>query len=167
MQPISKQTRWLTSAAPPTWNGSGAAPRKRAAGTAPAVPACEVANITVRVNGRERSAPWQCLNPATASQVSRAVQLVNGHSGFDARLLRVPALVAWIWLPTSTRLVTIQGRVAALASDLLQAGMEAVGDGWLPVGCIPGIDLRQTGNGAIAARLYSEKIDAAGNEVID
>jgi hypothetical protein len=121
----------------------------------------------VRVNGRERSAPWQCLNPATASQVSRAVQLVNGHSGFDARLLRVPALVAWIWLPTSTRLVTIQGRVAALASDLLQAGMEAVGDGWLPVGCIPGIDLRQTGNGAIAARLYSEKIDAAGKEVIE
>jgi hypothetical protein len=134
---------------------------------APAVARCEVANVGLRINGRERSAPWQCLNPATAVQVRRALQLLNRQPGFDAGLQRVPALLAWIWLPTSTRLGTVQRRVAALASALLQDGMYAVGDVSLPVGCIPGIDLHETRDGAIAARLYSEKVDAAGREVIE
>ncbi|MEO8180003.1 MAG: hypothetical protein ABI895_14305, partial [Deltaproteobacteria bacterium] len=148
---ISKQRRWLTSAAP----------------SFPSEVGPEVANMALRVNGRERSVPWQSLDLATAAQVCRVAQLVCSHADFDVTLLRVPTLVAWIWLPKSIQLATIRRRVAALASDLLQVGMDAVGDTWLPVGCIPAIDMRETADGATAARVYSEKVDAAGKDVVE
>jgi len=151
MATISKQRRWLTSAAP---------------SLSPEVWP-KVASLALRINGRERSVPWQSLDLATAAQLGRVAQLVCSHSDFDVTLLRVPALVAWIGLPKSIQLATIQRRVTTLASDLLQVGMEAVGDARLPVGCIPALDLRETAEGAIAARVYSEKVDAAGKGVIE
>jgi hypothetical protein len=118
------------------------------------------------LDGALWSVPVRVQDPALAAAIERGARLVTERLGFDAEVQELPALVARISLPGAAPQVRVQRRFAALAGDLLQVGMDATADGALPVGCIPGVSLRASAGGELAAFVCSEKADAAGGRAL-
>jgi hypothetical protein len=116
--------------------------------------------LTTLLNGRDHRIPMNG-GPHAYSSVRNAAELVRSTGGFQARLLQATWLTVRISLVRGAEAIRVQRRIAALAGDLLQMGMDATPDG-APPSSIPGLRVRDHGRGRTDAELYIENADVPG-----
>lgn len=122
--------------------------------------------LPVLLNGVERAIPVRPARDGQAGALREAARLARDGGGFEAEVRDVPVLVARIPLQRAAPFACVQRRVTALASDLLQVGIDAAAEAWLPIGCIPGLCLVDAPGGGLEAHVHSEKVDALGEEAL-
>jgi hypothetical protein len=117
------------------------------------------------LNGVERAMPLRLAPAGVAAALCEAARLAC-EQGFEVEVRNVPVLVARVSLPTALASARVQRRIAALAGDLLQLGMDAAAQAWVPIGCIPGLYLCGSPSGGMEAHVHSERVDAPGAKVL-
>ena len=176
MQRGSHHTAWMTSTAKDPARGRGepwrrpcAEPRETEASSGDVggrePPGVQVI-LPIRLNGVERAIPLRLARAGVAAALCRGARLASNEGGVEAVVRDVPMLVARVSLPNAAPWARVQRRVAALAGDLLQVGMDAASQAWVPIGCIPGLYLCGTSAGGIEAHVHSERVGAPGGEVL-
>lgn len=122
--------------------------------------------LPIRLNGIERVIPLRLARANAAAALCRGAQLACDKGGFQAEVRDVPVLVARVSLPNAAPSACVRRRVAALAGDLLQVGMDAVPQAWVPIGCIPGLYVCGAPGGGVEAHVHSERVDAPGGDAL-
>jgi hypothetical protein len=123
--------------------------------------------LRTRLNGRDSWLPLRVDASGTHTEIWEAGQLVGDAEGVEASLLSTHLVAAQIWLPECPQSLVARDRIASMAKELLQIGMEAVPGRCMPLGCIPALDVRHHGAGRVEVILYSECADAIGQSAIE
>ena len=74
---------------------------------------------------------------------------------------------ARVWLAGGGPGAQAHARIAAAAGQLLQIGMEGSPQRWMPLGCIPALEVHEHGRGGLGVTLYTEYVDALGKSAIE
>jgi hypothetical protein len=119
------------------------------------------------LDDREDGLPVQADALGGHAEFGEAGQLAAAADGSDAALLSTRMVAAQLWLIECSDALTVRDRIASMAGELLQIGMEALPDGCMPLGCIPALDVRHHGEGNIEVIVYSECADALGRSAIE
>lgn len=120
--------------------------------------------IEVILNGRSRSIPFDTGAARWCAELRDASRIAP--LGFDARLEVMTIPAARILMAGCSDPLRACRRIAASAADLLQLGMDAVAFQSVPVGCIPGLQLRDRGAGSVEALLYASDPSKEGRSVL-
>ena len=123
------------------------------------VPPESVSMLQLSVNGAERTIPLRLTRREQVAALRRGARLASEAGGIEAALCAVPVLAARIALPGAAPFGIVDRRVAALAGDLLQIGMDTAHEAGVPIGCIPGLLVSEPLCGRVSACLYTRRVD--------
>jgi hypothetical protein len=131
------------------------AERARMATIAPAAPRARIGlSLAALLNGAERCIPVQLSNPELWSDIDRAAQMLRKSGGIEAHSYVAPRTLAEIWLPRCADRERVQRRMAALAGDLLELGLQALPAGCSRADCLPAFELHARGDSNFEALLH-------------
>jgi hypothetical protein len=123
--------------------------------------------LETRVNGRGCTLPLLRDANGCCDAIAAAGELANQGGGLEAALVSTTLCAARVWLSGCAQSAEAPARIAALAGQLLQIGMEASPQRWMPLGCIPALEVHDHGGGALGVTLYTECGDAMGRSAIE
>jgi hypothetical protein len=153
---IERLLSWLTS----KWRAPWTMPL-------PELEAAPTHFVETRVNGRGCTLPLRRDASDRCHAIAAAGELANRGGGLETILVSTTLCAARVWLSGCAQSAQAPARIAALAGQLLQIGMEASPQRWMPLGCIPALEVHDHGGGALGVTLYTECGDAMGRSAIE
>lgn len=153
---IGRLLRWLTS----YWRTLWATPFSRLqAGPTRYLEPC--------VNGQRCTVPILEDSVGRCDEIAAACELANGGGGLESLLVATQMSAARVWLSGCDDGGEAPARIAAVAGQLLQIGMEGSPQRWMPLGCIPALEVHAHGDGGLGVTLYTDYGDAMGQSAIE
>lgn len=138
---------------------------ERLAGVGP-LAAFDTFKLDARVNGRESCIPVHCGSPSSDFELQCAGDLIRAAGGFIASVHTRRMAAARMWMAACPDPARARRRIGAEAVDLLQLGLEAMPQHFVPLGCIPAIDVREYRSGDVEAMLYVEDASARSQRAL-
>jgi hypothetical protein len=154
---IGRLLRWLTS----YWRALWATPFSRLLEAAP------TRYLEPCVNGQRCTVPLLRDSVGRCDEIAAVCELANGGGGLEAVLVETQMSAARVWLSGCEDGAQAPARIAAVAGQLLQIGMEGSPQRWMPLGCIPGLEVHAHGADGLGVTLYTECNDAMGRSAIE
>lgn len=153
---IGRLLRWLTS----YWRALWATPFS-------GLSDAPMRYLEPRVNGQHCTVPLLSDSLGRCDEITTACELANAGAGLEAMLIATPMSAARVWLADCDDGAQAPARIAAVAGQLLQIGMEGSPQRWMPLGCIPALEVHEHGAGGLGVTLYTECSDAMGQSAIE
>jgi hydroxymethylglutaryl-CoA reductase len=153
---IGRLTGWLTS----YWRALWANPFSR-------LEAAPTRYLEPCVNGQRCTVPLLRDSVGRCDEIAAVCELANGGGGLEAVLLATQMSAARVWLSGCEDGAQAPARIAAVAGQLLQIGMEGSPQRWMPLGCIPALEVHAHGADGLGVTLYTECNDAMGRSAIE
>lgn len=154
---IGRLLRWLRSQWHTRWQASS--PR--------GVQAAPTRFFEARVNGRSCALPMQGDSLGRCEAVAAACELANLGPGLETALISTRMSAARVWVSGCEDGDQAPARIAAMAGQLLQIGMEGSPQRWMPLGCIPALEVHEHGSDELGVTPYTECGDAMGRSAIE
>jgi hypothetical protein len=148
--------RWLISQWHTRWDASQ-----------PRVKAIPTRFFEARVNGRSCTLATLVDSLGRCEAVAAACELANGGGGLETVLVSTQMSAARLWLSGCADGERAPARIAAMAGQLLQIGMDGSPQRWMPLGCIPALEVQDQGDEGLGVTLYTECADALGRSAIE
>lgn len=123
--------------------------------------------LDTHVNGRACAIPLRRDTWGQSDELAAAAEIANLGGGLEASLFTTQMSAARVWLEQCAVDAQAPRRIASVAGQLLQLGMEASPQRCLPLGCIPALEIQDHGGGALGVTLYTECGDALGRGAIE
>ncbi len=89
-------------------------------------------------------------------QLQLALQALNQSGGCRAHVVKRPIAHAQILLCGLSDAESVYRRVEEVAAEILQRGVDSVGEERMPLGCFPGISIRRLGQDALLVTFHAE-----------
>lgn len=153
---IGRLFRWLTS----YWRALWATPFS-------GLEAAPTRYLEPCVNGQRCTVPVLRDSVGRCDEIAAACELANGGGGLEAVLVATQMSAARVWLTGCEDSEQVPARIAAVAGQLLQIGMEGSPQRWMPLGCIPALEVHAHGAGGLGVTLYTECSDEMGRSAIE
>jgi hypothetical protein len=154
--PVARLLRWLTSC----WRELWATPLSR-------LEAAPTRYLEPCVNGQRCTVPLLRDSVGRCDEIAAVCELANGGGGLEAVLVATQMSAARVWLSGCEDDAEAPARIAAVAGQLLQIGMEGSPQRWMPLGCIPALEVHAHGADGLGVTLYTECSDALGQSAIE
>jgi len=123
--------------------------------------------LDTHVNGRATAIPTRRDAWGQCDEIAAAAELANRAGGLETALVTLEMNAAQVWLEGCAVDAQAPARIAGVAGQLLQIGVEASPQRWLPLGCIPALEIQDHGGGALGVTLYTDCGDALGRDAIE